>query len=148
KEPKEPFDEPAAHLGLLVLQGQVHIKHGDVEHAMHAPPGPALIRWDNVDGEHNIERLEKLPPRAHPDAVKSEPAKKLLASFEKLRKRFAEQPVEAAVAETLKSTDPTDRRVAVISMGALDNLKGLADAINDEKRPDVRDTAVLVIRQW
>lgn len=148
KDPKEPFDEPAAHLGLLVLRGQLHTKHGDMQHRMHAPPGPALIRWDNVDGEHNIERLDKLPPRAQPDALKTDSAKKLLASVEKLRKRFAEQPVDAAVAETLKSTDPTDRRVAVIALGALDNLKGLSEAINDDKHPDVRDTAVLVIRQW
>lgn len=148
KDPQEPFDEPAAHLGLLVLQGQLYIKHGNEQHSMNSPPGPALIRWDSVDQDHNPERLETLPARALPEATKTESARKLRASFEKLRNRFEEQPVEAAIAAILTSTDAMDRRVAVINMGAVDDLKGLADALHDAKHPDVRDTAVLVLRQW
>jgi hypothetical protein len=148
KEPK-PGEEPSADLFLLVLKGTAVIHHDNHQHALGAPPGPALFHWNSVDGEDKTPiRLDKLPHRATPEARKTPDAKKILAALEELRKGFAKDGVEKTLAAGVKAKDPFLRMVSVIAMGAVDDLEGLRDAINDPKQADVRDTAVLVIRQW
>ena len=61
--------EPGADLTILVLKGQVTLKHDGREFAMQAPPGPAMIEWDSVAGlDEAPEHLDKLPAWAVPGA--------------------------------------------------------------------------------
>src|SRR5262249_21201344 len=45
-----PEDVPLADVIFLVLKGRVTLQYAGHELAMSAPPGPAYIEWDNVDG--------------------------------------------------------------------------------------------------
>src|SRR5581483_2766164 len=58
----------------------------------------------------------------------------------------AGDPVSAA-AKLVRSDDPVEQRAGVTSLGALDALGPLLDALADT-RADVREQAVLVLRHW
>jgi len=143
-----PKDVPTANLVILVLKGQVSLQHGGVHHLLKAPPGPALIEWDSVTGQDETPgRLEKLPPWADP-ASETPVAKKKKELVEELRRELAERPVGEVLKEFLNSEDPNKRTVAVIAMGALDDLQGLGKALREAKHLDVWDTGVLALRHW
>jgi hypothetical protein len=147
-EPK-PDSAPLASVILLVLDGSIDLKAGLNHYRMQAPPGPALFQWDSANGpDPGPKRLEELPKWANPKAASTDEAKQLQAAIERLRQRLAAEPLPTALAEAADSNDPLDRRVAVISMGATDDLPGLVDALGNEKHADMRDSAVVALRHW
>jgi hypothetical protein len=148
KDDKTP-EEPTAELVLIVLNGGVELKAGNRQLALQAPPGPAFFHWDSVAGaDQAAQRLAKLPEWADPEAKPSPMAKERTARLDKLRQRLVATSPEMAVADLLKSKDPAERRLGVISLGALDNLSALIDALNDPQQADVRDNAVMALRHW
>jgi hypothetical protein len=148
KEPK-PDHRPLATLIVLALKGEADLKHGGQQYAMTAPPGPALFRWDNVAGpEDTPHRLDKLPAWAEPDKNLPPAAQEKKAALERLRRLAAGKGPRAAIAEFLNSNNPYDRRVAVLGLGALDDLKGLADALDHAQHPDIWENAALALRHW
>jgi hypothetical protein len=144
-----PKDVPTAHLIFLVRKGEVAVKHGDFEHFLTAPPGPAMMGWDSVSGhDETPHRLDKLPPWAatlKSDTLLAKAAKVILERF---RKRATSKGLEVAVAEFLKSDNVLDRRLAVLVMAALDDIKGLGKAIRETKKQDVWDNGILALRHW
>src|SRR5262249_38163601 len=46
----DPKNVPTTSLIILVLKGDVQLKHAGFEVAMRAPPGPAMLEWDSVTG--------------------------------------------------------------------------------------------------
>src|SRR5207249_11903927 len=52
------------------------------------------------------------------------------------------------VREALNANDPELRRVAVYSLGALDDLPGLVDALSNPRQPDVRAAAMPALQHW
>jgi hypothetical protein len=142
-----PKDVPTADLTILVLHGQMALKHAGHEYAMHAPPGPALIEWDSVNGLDTApRRLDRLPPWATDDDSPLVRAKK--ARLERFRRTMLAQSPGAAIDELLRSDDPGDRRAAVFIMGALDDLPRLGKALGEAKHLDVWDNGVLALRHW
>jgi hypothetical protein len=141
-------EEPTAQLSILVLKGEADVKHARHQFALRAPPGPALLEWNSVAGDEPPRKMDKLPSWADPNALRTPGAKKLEAAFERLTKLLTQKPVVAALKDTLNSADPVDRRVGIIGLAAVDDLPDLAEAMNNSRYADVRDTGILAIRQW
>jgi hypothetical protein len=144
-----PQDVPISDLLFLVLKGEVTLKHGDYEVALTAPPGPALIEWDSVNGmDESPKELEKLPPWANEKKATTPGGKDKLETLKRFRKLVLSKGLDEAIATLLKSEKPYDRTLAVIAMGAFDDLKGLGKALAEAKHADVWDHGVLVLRHW
>jgi hypothetical protein len=143
-----PKDVPDADLLLLVRKGSVRLTHDGREHLMTAPPGPALIHWSNSGSSESPERLDKLPTWASADTAGSERAKKKQAMLERFRRLIADKSPEEAVEEFLASEDPDERAIAVVFLGATDNLQELAKVLSHSRQRDVWDRAVQVVRHW
>jgi hypothetical protein len=151
KDPKAT-DEPTADLVLLVISGNVDLKAGGHEFAMHAPPGPAYYHWDSAGGaDTEPRRMDTLPEWARPARVLRPRTSvvAVLAALRSIGERLAETGnVQEALTESLNSDNPNARRIAVYGLGALDDLPGLIAALSDSKHADVRNIAVVALRHW
>lgn len=144
-----PDDVPAVKVLLIALKGRTELTVGGKKMALHPPPDAAQYQWDNTDGNARTPiKLEKLPAWADPDREVPAELKKTREAIENICKKLAEKPIEEVVREAYHSNDPNERRFAVHAFGAADNLAALVDALEDAKRPDVRDVAVLALRHW
>jgi hypothetical protein len=144
-----PKDVPAANLLFLVRKGQVELKHGDCSHLLSAPPGPALLHWDNRSKlEEASQKLDKLPDWAATEQSDSERAQRIKTYVERLRQEVVKSSPKEATRTFVKSEDPNERATGVIFMGALDDLDGIGEVITETKYPDVWDRAVDVVRHW
>jgi hypothetical protein len=145
----DPKQAPTASMVLLVLKGEVILKHKHHEHTLSAPPGPAMIEWDSVAGQDEApERLDKLPAWALTAAADSAVAKQKKVVLERFRQALLNKSVGEAIDEFINSEQPGDRRLAVILMGAIDDLPRLGRAMRETKHPDVWEDGVLALRHW
>lgn len=146
-EPK-PGHAPAMAAVFLVLKGEIQLTLDRRQKAMHAPPGPAQLYLDSTTGaDFTPQKVEKLPDWAT-ESPNSEAAKKRKALQDELTKLAASKGITGALEELVGSNDPDKRRLAVFGMGALDDLKGLANALSNAKHKDVWDNGVLALRHW
>jgi hypothetical protein len=144
-----PKDVPTGDLILLVLKGEVDVKHGGFEHALRAPPGPAMIEWDNHSGaDETPHHLKKLPEWAQPGGENTPVARKKKAVLERFRKAILAKGIDGAVQKYLHSDKEADRAVAVVVMGALDDLHDLGHALRESKHHDVWEHGVVILRHW
>jgi hypothetical protein len=144
-----PKDVPTASLVFLVLKGRVHLQHGGVTHVMAAPPGPAMIEWDSVTGMDDTPHpLAKLPAWASPATEESPAAKRKKAARDRLVKLILSKGIDGALDTLINSDDADDRELAIIVMGALDDLPRLGKAMRGAKHPDVWENGVLTLRHW
>ncbi|MFO0796641.1 MAG: hypothetical protein U0804_04135 [Gemmataceae bacterium] len=143
-----PKAGPVAHLLCLVLKGDPTVKVGGTTVGLAAPPGPALIEWDSVEGVRaRAQRLEKLPDWADPDAGLSAEGKKTAAAVEKFR---AARATDAAGAfrTFLDSTEAVEQRVALVTAGATDELDLMARELAEAKTQEEWDFGITVVRHW
>jgi hypothetical protein len=148
KEPG-PKDVPTANLVFLVVKGEVMLKHGVHEHALKAPPGPALIEWDSVNGmDHTPHTLKELPPWAREGADETPLAQRKKKALAHLRHLLTTKSLDEALDDLVNSDDPDQRRMGVMVMGAVDDLPRLARALRESQHPDVWDNGVLALRHW
>jgi hypothetical protein len=144
-----PKDVPTANMDFIVLKGEVHLRYKDTEHDLTAPPGPALIEWDSVTGlDDTPQKLEKLPPWAQTGGKQSKLAKMKKQMIDNFRKRMLAKGLDATVQEYVNSDDANKRRLAVLVMGATDNLLGLGMTLRNAKHPDLWENGVMVLRNW
>jgi hypothetical protein len=145
-----PEDVPSADMLFLALAGDVDLKYGTTHRTLMAPPGPALIGWNNFTGMDNSRsRLDKLPDWASRPADDADPKWKKRAQIrERLIQSFAAKTPGEVIDDFLASDDPDYRRVGVILTGAFDDLPRLGKELNETKHPDVWDNAVVVLRHW
>jgi hypothetical protein len=137
------LDEPLMHMGVLALKGRVVVNTGSATYALNAPPGPALITWDSNHG-YAVKQMDKLP-----DAVAD------LNSDPKAFKEVCDMTAKLAAGDLGKGLDELlakdgrlQHRVAVACMGALDDVPRLVAALENPKSGEVRDHAVLALRNW
>jgi len=143
---KKPQPVPESGLVVLGVSGQAEVKHGLKVNAL---PASSMLTWDSIGGPGpGPAALPKLPAWADPQAKPSELGKENQAAVKALQERLAGKPVDAALAESLSSSEAASRRVALVALGAVNDLPHLFDALNDAKRADVRDSAVEVLRNW
>lgn len=142
-------DVPAADLVFLVLHGQVDLLHGSTQHAMSAPPGPAILHWDNSgQTEESPEKLDELPAWANEKESTSERAQMVRKVLEDFRSEVLKTSLEKAANTFSTSEDANHRALAVIVMGATDDASGLYKVFTETKHPDTWDRAVVVLRNW
>jgi hypothetical protein len=127
---------------------------------LQAPPGPALVYWDNVQGLQNPARLEQVPtvwgekaptPPAADDKQRAEQFRGMGVALEDLSRRMVDQKaVDVALAEGLQSDKPEDRVLATYALGALDMIRKLLDVVGDtdDQHFRERDAAVFTLRRW
>jgi hypothetical protein len=144
-----PKNVPTTHLIFLVLKGEVFLKHQNHQFTLKAPPGAAFTEWDSVTGlDDSPQVLKELPAWASSGNTDSEKAKRRKVSLEKLQTAVASKPIGEVLEAMLESEDPTDRHVAVYTMGATDDLTRLGKALRETKYPDVWDSGVVALRHW
>jgi hypothetical protein len=153
-KPADPSADPArgpapvATLMLLVAGGTASVDVGGVTLALKAPPGPAELTWNSLTGARPQPlKLEKLPEWADPDAALSPEGKKAAAAVEKFRQARAESPAKA-VETFLASADPAEQRVALVTLGGLDDLDTLGKSLVSARTPDQWDFGITVLRHW
>lgn len=144
----EKLPAPVASLVLVVLHGTASVEFGGVTVAMKAPPGPAELQWNSVTGARpQPQKLEQLPDWATAEAALSPEAKKLAAVVEKFRAARAADPAKAL--ETfVNSNDPHEQRLALVCLGALDELDALGKSLIAAKTLEEWDFGVTVLRHW
>src|SRR5262249_16545570 len=101
---------PVASLVFLVLDGSASVDMGGVSVARKAPPGPAELRWNSIEGARpQPQKLDKLPAWADPSATLSDEGKKTAAACEAFRVARAADP-DKAVETFITSPDPVQHR--------------------------------------
>jgi hypothetical protein len=149
-DPSKPGNAPApvASLVVLVLKGSPTVGIGGFTLGMRAPPGPALLEWDSLVGVRpEPRRLEKAPDWADPEASSTPRARKAAEAVEKFRVARARDSA-AATRSFLASADPVEQRVALVSLGALDDLEELARSVGGAKTFEEWDFGITVVRHW
>jgi hypothetical protein len=141
------MDMPVTTMMVFALQGEATVASEKHSKRLHAPPGDSLLIWDSITHGSELRRFEALPDFAKPLDDKE---RKLFETVSGHAKPLAKSPGEARALlhKEVGAADALERKTAVVAMGALDDLKGLLDALGDSKHADVRATAVLVLRQW
>ena len=145
----KPEDGPPLALVLLILKGEVAVKTPLREVTLKEPPGIGMFITDNLDNSIRSEPLfiSKLPAWAV-GGPPTERMKKVQEALAKLYKQVLAKPVDEVLKEFVASEDPIERRMAVLLMGALDDLEDLGEALMNAKHRDVWDAAVLALRHW
>lgn len=146
KKDADPDHAPMLNVIFLVLKGEIELKLDNRVVAMKAPPGPAVIIWDSITGgDPTPQKLEKLPDWAAGVGKDIDKKKALIAEFQKM---IVTKSIDEALDTFAKSDDPDKRRAAVNAMGALDDLKRLADVLTNAKHADTWDFGVRALRHW
>ena len=142
-------EAPAANLVILVLEGNADLKHGEQVFHMAAPPGPALIQWDNAGGlDPKPASLPKLPPWAMPDAATNATALRHKKLFPRYFELVQTKPFEGILLDFMASDDADFRRAAIVMAAAADQLALLAPLMRETKHADMWDDAIRVLRHW
>ncbi len=146
--PRKP-PAPVASLVLLVVSGSASTEvSGGLTLGLKAPPGPALLGWDSIEGSHpQPQKLEQSPAWADPDASLSSDGKLAAAAVERFRLARVESP-STAISTFLNSTDPFEQRVGLVSIGATDDLTALIKELSGAKTPVEWDFGIRVARHW
>jgi hypothetical protein len=140
-------EEPTADLSLFVLNGEVLVDTHTDQYALRGPPGPAYFHWDSVTGADAGPERRDQPPDWTQLAHAGEP-NPLIPAVERLRELLQNSPVQEALTQMVHSPDPSNRRVAVSALGAVDDLPDLVAALSDPTHEDTRDAAIVTLRHW
>jgi hypothetical protein len=136
---------PIVDLFVVVRKGSAYIQSADKEWRLAAPPGPAVIHWNSLSKEADVQRLDKLPPSLLVLTPEEEKLQKELCAC---AHALTSGPLDKGLQKLLTSDSEVKRRAGVVALGALDKVPELLAAVNDPKHTDVRDQAVLVLRHW
>lgn len=144
----EKAAEPVASLVMLVLKGSASVDFGGFTIGMKAPPGPALVEWDSVAGARpQPQKLEKLPDWADPESSPSAEARKMAAAIVKFQSARAANPTDA-IKSFLDSKDTVEQRIALVTLGATDDLESLAQALTGARGAEQWEFGITILRHW
>jgi hypothetical protein len=143
---------PLACLGLFV-KGEAQLKIGTQDFQLgnlsqfvwsSASPNPMGPQTLNAPPEWWTDRVQpagKNEKRAADDMMLG-----LIDVSDSLKKNTS--VVDAVLTETREAKDSANRRLGVWFLGAIDAVPHLIDALEDRQYPEVRGTAVFVLRNW
>jgi hypothetical protein len=143
EDPKE--DVPVLHLFCFQIKGESFLQHKDKSVTLHEPPGPAVLVWDSITREPEIQRLEQMPQEI---AMMKVEDVKLLEQACAWARKLATEPPEKAFKEGLASESSCERKAAVTAMGAMDDVRGLFNVLATSPHADAREHAILALRCW
>jgi hypothetical protein len=139
---------PAASVVFLVLAESASVDVGGVTLALKAPPGPAQLAWNSLAGARPRPlKLDKLPEWADPEAAPGKEEKAVALALERFRAARADDPAKA-VETFLASADPVDQRIALVTLGAHDDLETLGKSLVAATSLDQWDFGITVLRHW
>jgi hypothetical protein len=141
-DPKK--DDPIQHLFFIALVGETLLSCNERTITLHAPPGPAVLIWDSLVRQPEVQRLEALPPEIESMKLKDE---KTLAECCAWARTLATDP-EKALKAGVTSANSAERKAAVVAMGALDDVRGLFGVLATSPNTDDRQQAILALRHW
>ena len=157
KEPK-PWEEPTRVVLLLMLKGKAQLETDSHAYEMSAPPGPAFMQWDSVQGEAGgPEALKELPPWSDPSvAVPAEgkAVEEVVENYQALQKKTGSPEaallalLEAAANEKDKPRAAMMQAFAVLGLNALGDTARVAEALADPHSADLREAAIVALRMW
>ncbi len=139
-------EEPNRELIVLVVKGKVFVDQGKKGFSVQAPPGPALVLWNNLTGQSEIHRLDKLPDELTRPPDEAE--KKFVAELCDCAHCLHQKTFTKALQKLMKDKSAVKQRFAVTCFGALDDLPNLLEALAAPEQPEARDQAILVLRAW
>jgi hypothetical protein len=148
---------PMNALIVLVLKGQAELKTPSAQFLLEAPPGPAVFQWDSLNGpDRGPQRVDRFPDWADAKAKPSEDAALAAEVVQRFQKSLKDSAPSAALVDLFAAADKDSnarraaltREIAVLGLGALDDLDRVTDALSDEKHPEMRDAAVTALRHW
>jgi hypothetical protein len=135
---------PIALMACVALQGNPSIKAGNDTVLLSAPPGPALVQWNSRTNKLETSSLRDLSPDVDP---KTKASADQMKGRKALDAAFTGKAPDLALTELMKSTDKVVRNTAVRCLGAIDDLPGLLEVLNQDKA-DLRQTAVETLYLW
>jgi hypothetical protein len=107
-----------------------------------------MLEWDSVSGARPQPlKLESLPPWADPAAGLSDTGKATAAAVEKFRVLRSLEGA-GAIDKFLASGDPVEQRIALVTLGALDDIERLGRTVAAAKTLEEWDFGVTVLRHW
>lgn len=144
--------EPVLGLGLYVLRGQAYVKTGYVTHLLREPPGPALFIWSSLRGASAAPQnltAEQMPPWSRRLPPQGKDALAMRAAEDTLATRLlAVSNIDVSLRESLRGQDAALRVLSLYSLGALDDVAALVDALASERFANLRLAAVTAVMHW
>lgn len=141
--------KPLEEMLLIVLKGQASLK---VHFNVYGMPESSFFYWNNRAPDAGGPRpMPQLPDwYVKPALAEDIPgSRELAAAVQELAARFNQK--DTAVAKVLdefrQDANLGRRMLAIYCIGAIDDLSRLVDSLED-KRPDVRQMAIQVLRHW
>ena len=140
-------DAPVINAAFFAFEGDIVLAAKEQSVRLNAPPGPALVLWDNLTRMMEVQRFETLPDSVKPMSAKERTKFDKISGF---AKAWTEVPggVLKGVTQAVKSADAMERKAAVVALGALDDDGQLMQLLTEKHQADVRDTAIPVMRHW
>lgn len=139
-------EQPNRELTALVAKGKMFVDQGAKGFTLQAPPGPAMLSWNNLTDKTDLHRLDKLPEELNkePDAQE----KKFVADLCICAHCLHGKSLTNALRKLVHEKSVLKQRFAVTAFGALDDLPNLLECLTLAEQPDARDQAILVLRAW
>jgi hypothetical protein len=145
---KNANDAPTASVVAVVLAGEVELANGQTALRLTAPPGPSMVQWTSTEGQFpSALKLDKLPEWADPAAKPGPTGNTMREALEKFRRLRAEQPGKAIDA-FLASDNAVEQRIALVALGAEDDLARLGQTIAAARSLEMWDFGMSVVRHW
>jgi hypothetical protein len=143
-------EEPVAVAEVFFLKGKGKLKLESDTFAMQALPGPALLFWNNKTRRQGPFPVQGAAPFWAPERSLSRDHQGLVAAREELANQLAKsgRTVEVGLQESLQSTKPEHRILAIRCLGALDAVGALFDGLGDPMHPEVRAESAEALRIW
>lgn len=146
---KPEADKPQAFVYLFVLAGDATLEVG-YPHNNISLPASSLFGWDSYGPKTRgpLPSQIKLKWYSEQPPPKTKDTQELLGALDQFNARLAKKPLEILLAEARNDARPPSRYVDVMAMGAVDDIGGLIESLNDAKHADVRASAVDALRHW
>jgi hypothetical protein len=147
-------EEPLAQAFLCMLRGKAVLRENNYHEFpnLEAPPGAALIAWNNKGrGIGGPFRLEKPVPAWGKTPPAFEEAKEMEAALRELSKRMSGQSPEAIIHEFVASQVPSQRLLGITCLSAIDDVPKLIDVLDKDADPGhvkERQEAIVGLRRW
>jgi len=134
-------------LAVLIVKGEAELRGKTKHFMMTAPPGPSLLVAPYLSDDTATPRhLDALPPWA--GETEGEREKTIKAALVKFREHAAANSIGEALDKFAASDEVGMRRLAVLLMGALDDLPRLGQTLRNTKHLDVWENGIVALRHF